>query len=291
MNILIFVPIFFIVGIVAIILFTNNDTTITHRVWTNNVEMNRVTNDNFSEFGDLDVFGISLPKRKESHFRVLEKTLKSEGLKMNYFEALNGKDLDINDYNVTSRYAQFFEQNDKDRKAGIAKNDHRGHLGGLCSHLSVIEMVEKMTLVFEDDADLCPDFAKKLRKMVRDVTEIDEMWDILVLGMSSDYKHHFYNKENDQEPLYKGYLFRVHYWIGLWGYVIRNAEVAQKLLSFFNPVTWHVDIVIAENARIGNLNVYSCIPTIAKHPGLLRISSFDHNQIGRYDLIKSDTNN
>jgi len=53
----------------------------------------------------------------------------------------------------------------------------------------------------------------------------------------------------------------------------------------------HVDITISEQGRLGNLNIYTMVPSIALHPGLLRVSSWDYTQIGDISLLRSDTNN
>lgn len=250
-----------------------------------------ISNNNFSELGDLDIFIISLPSRKESHFKVLERKLKKQGLVVNHFEALNGKDLDINNYNVAPRYEQFFSQNAKDRAAGTTKTDYRGHLGCCISVLTCMESMQNMSIIFEDDACPVDDFATRLKQLITDVTELDDKWDLLVLGCSAKYSDHFYHKDNDHEPLLKGYIVKLHYWIGGWGFLFRSKELAQKILKeLFIPINWHSDLTIAEAARDGRLNVYGVIPTLCAHPGTLKVSSWDYYQHGDVNLLRTDTN-
>lgn len=250
-----------------------------------------LTRTNFDLVEPLDIWGISLPSRKKSHFQHLEKVLKSQGLVLNYFEAINGKTVDFSKLNLTPRYRAFFENNIKERLEGKTAIDYRGHMGATLSHLQVVKSVQRMTLICEDDADLVPGFRQKLEKFLVDVTEVDPQWEVLVLGFSARYSDYHYHKLNDSEPLHKGYICHLHAFIGCWAWLIRSPAVAAKIVKLFEPaMPWHVDLVISDAFRMGVLRAYSCIPTIALHPGLLRISSFNHTQVGNVTLIKTDTN-
>jgi GR25 family glycosyltransferase involved in LPS biosynthesis len=248
------------------------------------------TNQLFVESKDVDFIAIGLKKRKKSHFDLLENDLKKEGISVNFFEGINGKELKLKDQNLAPRYLHFFENNIKDREAGKTDVDYRGHLGCTLSHLKVIENIQGLTVILEDDADIVPNFRKQFQQTLADVTRHDPKWEVLILGCSAKYDDHSYHKMNDLEPIYPGGIVKLHYWIGGWAYVIRNKKIATKILTFFNPINWHIDLTIAEQARQGNLNVYGRMPPIVNHPGYLRISSFDLYQYGDPSKIKTDTN-
>jgi GR25 family glycosyltransferase involved in LPS biosynthesis len=244
---------------------------------------------NFSEVV-VDFVAIGLPHRKETHFNRLQRDLDQQGFSVQFFQGLNGKMLNLDDYAMTARYRNFFDSNNEDRTKGRTTLDYRGHLGCTLSHLTVIENIRNMTVILEDDADIVGDFRLKLQQTIVDVTRHDPHWEILILGCSAKYKDHPNHKLNDVEPIYKGGIVKLHFWIGLWGYVVRNQQVAEKILHYFNPLDWHIDITIAEQVTRGNLKAYGRIPPIVNHPGLLRISSWDTYQLGDVSKIKSDTN-
>jgi GR25 family glycosyltransferase involved in LPS biosynthesis len=239
---------------------------------------------------DIDFVAISLPTRKKSHFNVLRNDLQKYDISISCFEAFNGKLLKYEDYYLAPRYIQFFENNKKEREAGKTKTDYRGHFGCAISHLTILKSVRGTTCIMEDDADIVPNFKMKLESCLQILDELDSTWELLVLGFSCRYSDHFYHKLNDYEPIYKNTIVKLHYWIGGWSWIVKNKEVAEKMLTFFNPINWHVDITIAEQARLGNLNVYGCQESISRHPGLLRASSWDFNQVGNVNKIRTDTN-
>ena len=238
----------------------------------------------------VDFVGIALPSRRESHWDVLNSRLSEQGIQLSFFEAINGKEIDMTQCRLGKQYLDFFRNNAKMRKAGKTTVDYRGHLGCTLSHLKIIGQMENMTVIFEDDAEIGPNFRNELQQSLADVSFHDPDWEILVLGCSANYKDHFYHKLNDKEPILKGGIVRLHYWIGLWGYVVRSKKVAEKIMKFFDPIPWHIDLGLAEEARLGNIKVFGLIPPIASHPGRLRISSWDLYQSGDPSKIKTDTN-
>jgi GR25 family glycosyltransferase involved in LPS biosynthesis len=241
---------------------------------------------------EIDFVAISLPKRKSSHFSVLQAALKKNNIEVAYFEAIDGKTLKYEDYNLAPRYIEFFENNRKERESGKTMTDFRGHFGATISHINVIKATRGTICILEDDADLVADFREKLEVALKNLNDLDPNFDVLLLGGTAQYNHHFYHKLNDHEPIVNG-LVKIHHFIGAWGYILRDKSVAKKVLSFFEPINWHIDLTIAEQTRLGNLNTYIIFnpTTIALHPGLLRISSFDYTQVGAYGRYRSDTNN
>lgn len=248
------------------------------------------TNRLFTGYQDVDFVCISMNHRKATHFERLRTQLEKEGVALTWFPGIDGKKINMDDYNLSRRYRTFFDNNIREREAGKTKTDYRGHLGCTLAHLGVIQSAKNLTVIFEDDAEVVPNFRQKFQSALGAVTQLDPEWEVLLLGWCCNYKDHFYCKENDQEPIHEGGIVKVHYWIGGWAYCVRNVATAQKILKMFNPMTWHIDLTLAEAARTGKLKVYACLPTIANHAGWLRVSSFDFYQKGDPGFIKSDTN-
>jgi GR25 family glycosyltransferase involved in LPS biosynthesis len=248
------------------------------------------TNRLFNGYEDVDFVCISMEHRKDVYFEKLRNQLLAENLQLTWFPGINGKELNLDDYNLAKRYRDFFENNNKQRLEGKTKTDYRGHLGCTVSHLNVIGNIQNMTVIFEDDAEIVPEFRLKFQSALAAVTKLDPEWEVLLLGWCCNYKDHYYCKENDSEPIHEGGIVKVHYWIGGWAYCVRSKAVAQKILKLFNPMSWHIDLSLADAARSKALKVYACLPTITNHSGWLRISSFDFYQIGDPAFIKSDTN-
>lgn len=248
------------------------------------------TNRLFNGYEDVDFVCISMTHRKASHFESLRKTLAHEKLELAWFQGINGKNLDMNDYPLQAGYRAFFHKNQREREQGSTQIDYRGHLGCTLSHLNIISQIKNMTVILEDDAKLVPNFRQEFQARLAAVTQLDPDWEILLLGFCSKFEYHPQCKRNDHEPIMAGGIARIHYWIGGWGYCIRNAKVAQKIIrEFFSPIPWHIDLTLAQNAFDGKLKVYGCLPPIAKHQGLLRLSSWDYHQVGDSTGIKSDT--
>jgi GR25 family glycosyltransferase involved in LPS biosynthesis len=245
---------------------------------------------------ELHAVCISMEHRKASHYEVMRKDFAAEGLPLHLFAGINGKTLNLDDQPLSPAYREFFDSNARDFKAGKTETNYRGHLGATLSHIAVLREAgareQGMTLVMEDDADIHDEFNRKLTEALKELNNLDPGWEILLLGFSSLYDHYDVHKLNDYSPVYPGGLVRVYAWIGAWAYVVRDPFVARKLVSFFNPITWHIDLVLSEQTRNGKLNVYGCMPTIADHAGLLRQSSWDHNQVGKWanGALKTDTN-
>ncbi len=239
---------------------------------------------------DIDFVVISLPKRKSSHFEYVRRALQKSNIEPVLFEAIDGKTLKYEDYNLAPRYVEFFEHNRRERESGNTTTDYRGHFGCTVSHLTVIKSARNTLCVLEDDADVVNGFGVKLETVLDNLDTLDPEWEVLVLGFSSAYQHHFYHKANDVEPIQMRSLVKLHHFIGGWGYIIRSKIVADKILGFFDPINWHIDLTIAEQTRVGNLKTYGCIPSLAMHPGLLRASSWDFTQVGNVAQIKTDTN-
>ncbi len=249
------------------------------------------TNRMFTGFEDVDFVVISLPKRHTSHYMVLEQSLAAEKIQTTWFEAIDGKTVDLDTLHMTPSYRQFFLNNTRELAEGKTTTNYRGHIGATLSHFTIYQNVKNMTVIFEDDVDHHHHFRNKFQAALASVTRLDPNWDILLLGMTAAYNDYAPHKLNDREPVYEGGIVRVRAHIGGWAYVIRSAQVAQKIVQCLQPLFWHIDLALSQLNRDGKLAIYGCIPTLCDHAGSLRCSSWNWTGVGRSDTLKSDTNN
>lgn len=249
-------------------------------------------NDNNDKENPLQVVCISLPHRQVSHFYPLRTALQTAGFDVKLVTGINGKELNLYDYDLTPHYRAFFENNARERKEGKTNRDYRGHLGCTLTHREVFRQVESMTLLLEDDVDIHDHLKSRIHAALAAVTELDPHWELLMLGFSANYTDHAPHKLNDRSPIYPGGIVRLSAWIGGWATVIRNRTVAQKIVGHSEPLRWHWDLSLSELARSGVIRAYGCIPTIIDHPGSIRISSFDYTQEGAWQngRLRTDTN-
>lgn len=249
---------------------------------------------------NLDIVCIGLFKNKKKFFAHVETQLRAESLVVVYNEGIDGKELSLEQCKtqITSKYKQFFIDNQNQIEKKLKQVNYMGHLACSLTHVKILENAihDHYTLILEEDADIQHDFRKRLIHCVDALNKLDEEWDILLLGFSCDYKHHFYHKLNDQEPMHpvnnngeEQYIARVHAWIGGWAMLYRP-HVKEWLLPHLTPLNWHIDIAISDLARLGKIKAYGCLPPLVFHPGYLRLSSWDYEQVGNTQFMKTDTN-
>jgi len=256
------------------------------------VDLQLNTNRLFTANEDVDFVVISLEKRMSTHFQVIKNDFAKEGIAVTLFQGINGKNLKVEEYTMTAQYRAFFLNNQKEFAAGKTKTNYMGHLGATLSHLEVLRNVKNMTVICEDDIDIHSNFRTKFQDAIAAVTKLDPNWEILLLGYTANYNDYHFHKRNDRYPIYEGGIVKIDSWIGGWAYVVRNSQVAQKIVKLLTTpaLSWHCDLRISEENRNGNLNTYACMPTLCDHAGSLRISSWDFTQTGKWATIKSDTN-
>lgn len=242
----------------------------------------------------LYLVAISLPHRKTTFFDPLAQHINREWgpEALEWFSGIDGKTVNWRDYPMTKRYRRFFDRNERARQQQKPVPDYRGHLGATLSHLSILRAIQGPTIVLEDDACPRPHFRTQVEAALQAVYDLDPEWDLLLLGWCCRYRDHGACKQNDREPVHPGGLVKLHYFFGGWGYVVRDRARAQKIirLGFEPQLSWHVDLTYAELAQQGKIRVYGCLPQLVLHPGWLRASSWDVNQIGPSDRYRTDTN-
>lgn len=244
--------------------------------------------------GDLDVYIITLPHRKEEFYDRLSETLETYGLHPKLEPGILGKGLDLDQLpdqiQITPRYRNFFLQNRASHRAGKTAKLMDGHLGASLTHLRITKKINRVTLILEDDAIPEPDFGDKLQRALAELEQQDNQWDILLLGMACQYNHSKHCYLNDGATIRNG-IVPIKYWFGGWGYVL-SVTGAAKIASALHPLPWHFDLSCADLARQGQLKAYATIPALVMHPGVLQVSSFKYTQRGDANRVRyrSDTN-
>ena len=219
---------------------------------------------------------------------------------INKFIGVNAKEIGLHQTvkqsptNLSSEYVQHGETNITEFNSGLTDVLHLGHYGATISHLQLMKRMadsnsKQPMLILEDDVQFVPDFNDRLTKIVNYFNHNHVSWDIMLLGFSCQYDHHVNCTANDHYPVKHG-VTQVKYFFGCWAYMIRDSQAAKRILRLCTPVTWHVDLLLADLAYKGKINVLGCIPTLVNHPGKMRIPSWDWTQHGNDSIYYSDTN-
>ena len=160
---------------------------------------------------------------------------------------------------------------------------HSGHLGAALGHMLAWDKApNEPFVVLEDDAILAPRLRHDLPLALAAVARWDPEWDILLLGYSCSYGSDERCHRNDGGPLRPVqaagewnddesplHLQRLHYFFGLWGYVVNGARAVDRMMRAVLPFQWAVDLDLN---RAGTLGIYGCLPHLVYHPGRMEVS-------------------
>lgn len=177
---------------------------------------------------------------------------------------------------------QFCLTNDKKRP--------RGNVACTISHMNAWSAVTGMTVIMEDDAYLCEDFVQRLQEVIARVESLDPLWNVIALGFMCNYKDYPHCVCNDDSPIYDGGVARLKFMSGGYGYLIRDQQTAQHILTANTPMVHFNDILLGHMSRKNELSVWGCIPNLVLHPGTARVSSFDSTNIAEFRYYSTFTN-
>lgn len=198
----------------------------------------------------MQCFVINLEKNAERLNHFLNSYFNSDlnVIKLERFNAIYGRKLDLKDYVTNKAYDQIISA----EKNGYRVRHYeltRGAVGCFLSHASIFKKLlsdnkHEFYMIFEDDAFVPP---KVIHRLEYFVTNAPNDWDILVFGVI-------------REVLYdKGQLFdKVKTWWGLFGYII-NKRGAEKFMREFqvNKIDKQIDSMMSMMIVENKLNVYS----------------------------------
>jgi GR25 family glycosyltransferase involved in LPS biosynthesis len=237
----------------------------------------------------VSVVSLGMSHRRATHFLPLRQRLQKQQIHVDFRPGIDGKHIPFQDLKLAPRYLHFFEKNQQQREQKTTTVDYRGHLGCTLAHLCALSEVQHTTLVLEDDAVIPHDLYDTWPQRLQEMEALDPTWDVLLLGFCCRYSDHASCKSNDHEPI-RGHIAKINYFFGGWAYVVHDRRAAARLLHSFDPISWHIDLTMAEQAHHQNLRIYGCVPPLINHPGSLRISSFDQECLGLDVPYTTDTN-
>jgi len=206
----------------------------------------------------MKCFVINLEKNAERLNHFLNSYSKSDlsAIKLERFNAINGRKLDLKDY-VTNKA--------NDQIISAEKNGYRvrhyeltrGAVGCFLSHASIFKKLlsddkHEFYMIFEDDAFVPPKVINRLEHLI---SHAPQDWDILVFGVIREVLAE------------KGQLFdKVKAWWGLFGYVI-NKRGAEKFMNEFktNKIDKQIDSMMSMMIVENKLNVYSSKDHLISH--------------------------
>jgi GR25 family glycosyltransferase involved in LPS biosynthesis len=238
----------------------------------------------------LEIKCISLP-RNVNRFYNINKKLSAFGLRAKLSLGIDGKRVDMWDpsLNLSPTYTQWLSNIYTEYLEGKRNNDMRGHLGATLAHINTWKSITRPTLIIEDDVEFSVHFDSDLTRILGAMDKHNPDWEILVLGYNCKYSDYPDCKLNDNHEIRSGGVCKLSYFVGGYGYIVRDYITSQKMLKLFNPITNNVDIQLAEELKENRLNIWGAMPNIVIHPCDFRISTYDTWFKGDCKNHKSDT--
>ena len=203
-------------------------------------------------------FVINLEKNADRLQRFYDSYSRSDlsVVKLSRFDAINGKQLDLQDYVTNEAYKQIMQA----ESSGYRQRHYeltRGAVGCFLSHASLFKRLlqdddKEFYLIFEDDAYIPPKVIDRLAYLL---DKAPDDWDIIVFGVIREVL------------IDRGMLFdKVKAWWGLFGYAI-NKRGAQKFLDEFSKhkIDKQIDSMMSLMVAENKLNVYSSKMHLISH--------------------------
>ena len=206
----------------------------------------------------MQCYVINLEKNVERLNHFLNSYSKSDlsALKLERFNAINGKKLDLKDYVTNKAYDQIISA----ERNGYRVRHYeltRGAVGCFLSHASIFKKLltddkHEFYMIFEDDAFVPPKIIDRLEYLIN---HAPQDWDILVFGVIREVL-------SDRGILYD----KVKAWWGLFGYII-NKRGAEKFMKEFqaNKIDKQIDSMMSMMIVENKLNVYSSRVHLISH--------------------------
>ena len=220
---------------------------------------NEIDNSNYIDYYVIHMKN-SCNKKREN----INKQIKKLGKKINIFNAIIGKNIDINK----------LDKYDKNIKLNYKfKSD--GELGCYLSHLMLIKKAinsnKKYTVIFEDDFKIV---TKNLNKKILDITrKVDDNFDIIYLGNLYESK-----SEKIVDNIYKKSDI-----ISLYGThaILINNKNAQKIYNKLLNINDSIDIVLDKLINNNKLNYYVIYPSL-----VIQDNNFNSSLRPSYQILK-----
>lgn len=186
--------------------------------------------------------------------------------KINIFDAIIGKNIDINKLNI-------YDENIKLNFEFKTKSE----LGCYLSHLMVIKKAiksnKKYTVVFEDDFTIV---SKDLNKDILDITKkVNDDFDIIYLG-------NLYESKSEQviDNIYK--KSNIIPLVGFHGILINNKN-AEKIFNYLVNINETVDTSLSNLIDDNKINYYVIYPSLVNQN-----NNFESTLRPSYDILRRD---
>jgi glycosyl transferase family 25 len=213
-------------------------------LFANNMSNNH---ENFENDNEIDYYVIHL---KDSSVERKENIINNEkilGKKINFFDAIYGKNVDLNNLKIFDRNINF-----------NFKYEYIAEIGCYLSHLMLIkkcmEHEKKYTVIFEDDFVLeDKNIHEKINKILNNVNDFD----IIFLGNLND--NYDINKKICENIYEKNNNISL---IGAHGYIINNRNINKfynKLTNIDKPIDRKFEQIINENIIKGYVHYPSLV--------------------------------
>ena len=204
------------------------------------------------------IYIINLDRRSDRKFNMKLKLNKYPNIKYEFYRAIDGKELQINNKIVDIFYNNSFQ-------------NLKGIIGCALSHYTLWEQLindkeHNFYIIFEDDIELCENFDIKLNEIIKKFNKNN--YDLLYLGTFHNYNN--YNKNNDDIFEYN-ILYR-HQANGTFGYII-SKKAAKDIIEFidknscFKPIDYILYYGIKTNPYFLKNNLVSS-PNASKNSNL-----------------------
>lgn len=221
-----------------------------------------------SLFQNMKIYYINLDQSKDRKQNV-ESICYSQNLSPERINAINGKEIDINDKKYEKaihKIKWWFEKNNL---------SNVGHFGCYLSHMKTyqtfLESNSEYCLILEDDIELLTDNFK--RDILINMNNLPNDWDILLLGYEIDGRKKNVRNGNKNTKLRKG-LLNITYFVGLHAYIIKR-KTAKILLENLQTLDWILDWNVCYLAEKNIVNVYGVYPPIVCQPAVHMIDVND----------------
>jgi GR25 family glycosyltransferase involved in LPS biosynthesis len=216
-------------------------------------------NENFEDSYILDMYVITLGKQERiENINNQEKKINN---KIQIFDAVNGKKLDINDLKNNNILAN-------ENALSEDYNHKMGEIGCYLSHLNIYKKIKEdnkkgYTIIFEDDFLINSDnLINEVKKAIDILNSKNIDFDFLFLGNLKDN-----HGENIADNLY--YIDKNINLYGTHGYIINNKNI-DKIIDNLNKIVKPIDNSIQDLSYDSVFNTIVIYPNLVNQEGQLK---------------------
>lgn len=205
-------------------------------------------------FDNIEIQIINMKDRPDRKQRMIKELIKHD-INGNFYEAINGMDLDIDDMYKKG----MIKHQDSDRIM------RRGEYGCYLSHTNIYKDFldksnKKYLLIFEDDAILGNDFKNDCLDVLDNLDRNEIQFDMLFLSTNCRDKTENCSGRHITTKIYKP----VDLGYGMHTYIVTK-EGAKKLLDWAFPIRWPIDVLVEYKFKSNNptIRIYKTVKSLS----------------------------